>query len=104
MVAGPGTRVVSWQQYQVAIPLPVPSRVVVAFLPSRVHVGKRKHWVDDQPDNNLVLLRSTVNLRTTAKEPELAATDIAFKFWGQALDGLADLSSSDWFPAWAWPT
>jgi len=95
---------VTWQRWEVAIPVPNPG----AFERAGTHggnEGSRRYWVLYYPESRLLILRASIPLRGNTPEPELAAGTIARTWWnerGHFAIGIMQLAGPDKLAGWCW--
>ncbi len=72
-----------WRRREVAIPVPVPPTAVriAAEVTGERKVGAARHWSEWLDDHRLLMLRSTIPVRTTDPEPAVVATARSVAYW-----------------------
>lgn len=94
----------SWQRWEVAIPVPNPGGFELAGTRGGKD-GTRRYWTVHHPDERLLVLRASIPLRAGTPDPELTVGTIARDWWntrGHFALGIKQLVGPDKLAGWCW--
>lgn len=95
----------SWQRWEVAIPIPNPGPFERDGTVAGGREGARRYWKWYHNESRLLILRASIPLRANTPDPELTAGTIARDWWnsrGHFAIGIMQLAGVDKLAGWCW--